>query len=419
MTAARNAATKAGTALDVEAVRAQFPILSTTMRGKPLAYLDNANSTQKPLPVLDAERGFYETRYANIHRGVYHLSQQATDLYDAAREKVRTLLHAKHASEIVFVRGTTEAMNLVAHGLSSLLLDAGDEVVITTLEHHSGIVPWQLACQRVGAALRVLPMTDDGALRLDEAEKILSGPRVRILSAIHVSNALGNVLPVEDLIAMARRRGIAVVLDGAQAVPHMPVDVRALDCDFYCFSGHKIYGPTGIGALYGKSEWLERLPPWQGGGDMIRSVTFEKTTYNEVPYKFEAGTPNIAGAIGLGAAIDFLGSVGFERIEAHERDLLDHAIASISLIPEVRVLGGTRGKRGVVSFVVDGIHPHDVGTVLDLEGVAVRAGHHCAQPLMERLGVPATVRASFGVYNTREEVDRLSDAIRKAAEVFR
>lgn len=419
MASARNHAAKAGTALDVEAVRAQFPILATTMRGKPLAYLDNANSTQKPLPVLDAERRFYETRYANIHRGVYHLSQQATDLYDAAREKVRALLHAEHASEIVFVRGTTEAMNLVAHGLSSLLLGPGDEVVLTTLEHHSGIVPWQLACQRVGATLRVIPMTDEGAIRLDEAEKILSGPRVRILSAIHVSNALGNVLPIPEMIAMARRRGIAIVIDGAQAVPHMPVDVRALDCDFYCFSGHKVYGPTGIGALYGKSEWLERLPPWQGGGDMIRSVTFEKTTYNDVPYKFEAGTPHIAGAIGLGAAIDFVEGLGFDRVEAHERDLLDHAIASISLIPEVRVVGGTRGKRGVVSFVVDGIHPHDVGTVLDLEGVAVRAGHHCAQPLMERLGVPATVRASFGVYNTREEVDRLSDAIRKAAEVFR
>ena len=415
---ARNATGKTTSALDVEAVRAQFPILSTTMRGKPLAYLDNANSTQKPVAVLDAERAFYETRYANIHRGVYHLSQRATESYDAAREKVRDFLNAGSSGEIVFVRGTTEAMNLVAHGLSTLLLGPGDDVVITALEHHSGIVPWQMACQRTGARLRVIPMTDDGEIRLDEAERLL-GSSARILSVIHVSNALGNVLPVAELIAMARKRGIPVVVDGAQSAPHMPVDVRALECDFYCFSGHKVYGPTGIGALYGRRAWLDRLPPWQGGGDMIRSVSFEKTTYEDLPYKFEAGTPNIAGAIGLGAAIDFVRSLGFDRIEAHERDLLDHAVASISLIPEARVLGGTRRKLGAISFVMDGIHPHDVGTVLDLEGVAVRAGHHCAQPLMDRLGVPATVRASFGVYNTREEVDRLSAALRKAAEVFR
>jgi len=418
MAVARGPGAEAREGWNVAHVRAQFPILSTTMRGKPLAYLDNANSTQKPLTVLEAERTFYETQYANIHRGVYHLSQQATELYDGARERVRSLLHARKASEIVFVRGTTEAMNLVAHCLSSLLLTPGDEVVITALEHHSGIVPWQMACARTGARLRVIPMTDDGDLRMDEADRLL-GPKAKILSAIHVSNALGNVLPLARLVAMARERGIPSVVDGAQAVPHMPVDVQTLGCDFYCFSGHKMYGPTGIGALYGRSEWLERLPPWQGGGDMIQSVTFEKTTYNEVPYKFEAGTPNLAGAIGLAAAIDFVESIGFDRIEAHERDLLDHAIASISLIPEARVLGGTRKKLGAVSFVMDGIHPHDVGTVLDLEGVAVRAGHHCAQPLMERLGVPATVRASFGVYNTREEVDRLSAALRKAAEVFR
>lgn len=404
--------------LDVERIREDFPILATTMRGKPLAYLDNANSTQKPRQVLDAERRFYETRYANIHRGVYHLSQQATESYDAAREAVRRLLHARDAHEIVFTRGTTEAMNLVAHGLAATRLSPGDEVVVSALEHHSGIVPWQLACERTGAHLRVIPMTDDGDLRLDEAERIL-GPKTKVLSVLHVSNALGTVLPIEALIAMAHARGVPVVVDGAQSVPHMAVDVQALDCEFYCFSGHKLYAPTGIGALYGKAEWLAKLPPWQGGGDMIRTVTFEKTTYNDVPYRFEAGTPNIAGAVGLGAAIEYVLAIGFDAIEAHERVLLEHARAALALIPEVRLLGGPHAKVGVVSFLVDGVHPHDVGTVLDLDGVAVRAGHHCAQPLMDRLGVPATVRASFAMYNTTAEVDRLAESVRRVVEVFR
>lgn len=406
------------TPLDLERIREEFPMLARTMRGRPLAYLDNANTTQKPRAVLEAERRFYETRYANIHRGVYHLSQEATEAYDAARERVRSFLGASDSKEIVFVRGTTEAMNLVAHGLSAAILSPGDEVVITTLEHHSGIVPWQMACERTGARLRVIPMNDDGGLKMEEADRLL-GPKAKVLSLLQVSNALGVVLPVKELAAMARERGIVVVVDGAQAVPHLSVDVPDLGCDFYAFSGHKVYGPTGIGALWGRREWLERIPPWQGGGDMIASVTFEKTTYNEIPAKFEAGTPNLAGAVGLAAALDWLKTLDRAAVEAHERAILDHAVASLSLIPEVRVLGGMRRKVGAISFVVDEIHPHDVGTVLDLEGIAVRAGHHCAQPLMERLGVPATVRASFALYNTVEEVDRLAEGLRKAVEIFR
>lgn len=406
------------TPLDLERIREEFPMLSRPMRGKPLAYLDNANTTQKPRAVLEAERRFYETRYANIHRGVYHLSQEATEAYDAARDRVRSFLGVADAKEVIFARGTTEAMNLVAHGLSATVLSPGDEVVLTTLEHHSGIVPWQMACERTGARLRVIPMNDDGGLKMEEADRLL-GPKAKVLSLLHVSNALGVVLPVKELAAMARERGIVVVVDGAQAVPHLPVDLPDLGCDFYAFSGHKVYGPTGIGALWGRREWLERIPPWQGGGDMISSVTFEKTTYNEIPAKFEAGTPNLAGAVGLAAALDWLATLDRAAVEAHERAILDHAVASLSLIPEVRVLGGMRRKVGAISFVVDEIHPHDVGTVLDLEGIAVRAGHHCAQPLMERLGVPATVRASFALYNTAEEVDRLAEGLRKAVEMFR
>ena len=405
-------------AYDVAAIRRDFPILTRTVYGKPLVYLDNAASAQKPEAVIAAEREVYERCYANIHRGVHWLSVHATDAYDAAREKARAFINAEAAAEIVFVRGTTEAINLVAQTYGRLRVGAGDEVLITGLEHHSNIVPWQLLCEEKGASLRVAPLTDAGEVDLDALERLLT-PRTRIVSVSHLSNALGTILPIRRITELAHARGVPVLVDGAQAVPRMPVDVRALDCDFYAFSSHKLYGPTGVGVLYGKTRLLEEMPPYQGGGDMIRSVTFEKTTFNALPYKFEAGTPNIAGGIAFGAALDYVGGIGVGAIEAHEADLLQYATQAMAEIPGLRIVGTAKRKAGVLSFVLDRVHPHDIGTVLDREGIAIRTGHHCAQPVMDRFGVPATARASFGLYNTREEVDALVAAIHRVIGMFR
>jgi cysteine desulfurase/selenocysteine lyase len=417
MSATRTATvnTSRGNALDVARVRADFPALHQQVNGRPLVYLDNAATTQKPQAVLDALLGFYSRDCANVHRGVHALSQRATDAYEGARETVARFLNAR-PREIVFTRGTTEAINLVAYSYGSRL-SPGDEILITELEHHSNIVPWQMLAERTGARLRVAPIDDRGEIILEEFQRLL-GPRTRIVAVAHVSNALGTVNPVEEICRLAHTYGARVLVDGAQAVPHLAVDVRALDCDFYAFSGHKIYGPTGIGVLFGRWELLEAMPPYQGGGDMIRSVTFEKTLYNDPPYRFEAGTPHIAGAIGLAAAIEYVTRLGLEGIRRHEQQLLEAATRALEEIPGVRIVGTAAHKAAVVSFVLDGVHPHDVATVLDHEGVAVRAGHHCAQPLMERFGLPATTRASFALYNTLEEVDALAQAVRRARELF-
>jgi cysteine desulfurase/selenocysteine lyase len=402
---------------DVDRIRADFPILQQKVHGKPLVYLDSAASAQKPRAVIDAVARFDSEDYANIHRGVHTLSQRATTAFEAARDKVRGLLNAADRKEIIFVRGTTEAINLVAQTYARAVLNLGDEVVISAMEHHSNIVPWQMVCRERGAVLRVAPINDDGEILLDAYEHLL-GPRTRLVSVTHVSNALGTVNPIREMVALAHRHGVPVLVDGAQAVPHMPVDVRDLDCDFYAFSSHKLFGPSGVGVLYGKAALLDAMPPWQGGGEMISAVTFEKTFYKGLPAKFEAGTPNITGVVGLGAAIDYLAGIGFERIAAHEHELLVHATRQIEQIPGVRIIGTARKKAAVVSFVIEGVHPHDVGTILDHEGIAVRAGHHCAMPVMQRFQVPATTRASFAFYNTRDEVDRLAAGIQKAIEVF-
>ncbi len=417
-TVVREARTGAVSAYDVEAVRRDFPILATKIYGKPLVYLDNAASAQKPRSVIEAESRVYESLYANIHRGVHWLSVHATDAYDASREKARAFLNAAAAHEIVFVRGTTEAVNLVAQTYGRRNVGAGDEVLITGLEHHSNIVPWQLLCEEKGANLIVVPLDEAGDVDLATFEAKLSA-RTKLVSVAHLSNALGTILPVRRIAELAHARGVPVFVDGAQAAPRMPVDVRALDVDFYAFSSHKIYGPTGVGVLYGKTALLEAMPPYQGGGDMIRSVTFEKTTYNELPYKFEAGTPNIAGGIAFGAALDYVTELGLPAIAAHEHDLLTYATETISAIPGTAIIGTAREKAGVLSFVLDGIHPHDIGTVLDREGIAIRTGHHCAQPVMDRYGLPATARASFGLYNTRDEVDALAAGIHKVIGMFR
>ena len=409
---------EAGAAYDVAALRRDFPILATKVYGKPLVYLDNAASAQKPLAVIEAERDVYEKCYANIHRGVHWLSVHATDAYDAAREKTRRFVNARQVHEIIFLRGTTEAVNLVAQTYGRANVGAGDEILITGLEHHSNIVPWQMLCEEKGAQLCVVPLDDTGDIDLDLLARMLT-PRTKLVSVAHLSNALGTVLPVKRIAELAHARGIPVFVDGAQAVPRMPVDVRDLDCDFYAFSSHKIYGPTGVGVLYGKTALLEAMPPWQGGGDMIRSVTFEKTTYNALPYKFEAGTPNIAGGIAFGAALDYVSGIGLGRIAAHEHDLLADATAKLSAIEGLKIIGTAREKAGVLSFVLDGVHPHDIGTVLDREGIAIRTGHHCAQPVMDRYGLPATARASFGLYNTRGEVDALVAALHKVIGMFR
>jgi cysteine desulfurase/selenocysteine lyase len=403
--------------LDVARIRQDFPALSRQVRGKPLVYLDNGASAQRPRAVIEAEREYAERHHSNVHRGVHTLSQEATDLFEGAREKVRRFLNASSTREIVFVRGTTEAINLVAQSWGGANLRAGDEVVITWLEHHANIVPWQMACERAGATLRVVPIDRRGVVDFDAYLSML-GPKTRMVAVAHVSNALGTVLPVQEIVAAARERGIATLVDGAQAVPHQRVDVRELGCDFYAFSGHKLYGPTGIGVLYGREALLQEMPPWQGGGDMILTVSFDRTTYNTLPYRFEAGTPHISGAIGLGAAIDYVEDIGLERIAAWEHQLLDYATDRLSSVPGLQLIGTAPGKASLVSFVLDGVHPHDLGTILDAEGVAIRTGHHCAMPVMDFFDVPATARASFAVYNTRAEIDALVAALGTAREMF-
>jgi cysteine desulfurase/selenocysteine lyase len=402
---------------DVQRVRADFPILRREVRGRPLVYLDNAATTQKPQAVIDAIARYYTESNANVHRGVHLLSEIATEAYEAARGKVRAFLNAPHLHEIVFTRNATEGINLVAHAFGRSRVGAGDEVLISAMEHHSNIVPWQLLCEARGARLRVAPIDDDGDLILDELDRLV-GPRTRLVAITHMSNALGTVVPVADVVRIAHERGVPVLIDGSQAAYHLPVDVQALGCDFYVATGHKLYGPTGIGILYGRSALLEQMPPFLGGGDMISSVTFERSTWNELPYKFEAGTPDIAGAIGLGAALDYVGHLGLARIAAYEQELLAYASSAVASIEGVRILGTARRKASVISFVMEGIHPHDIGTIVDRDGVAIRTGHHCAQPVMERFGVPATARASLAMYNTREDIDALVGALARVREVF-
>ena len=402
---------------DVEKIREDFPVLKQKVHGMPLIYLDNAATSQKPQSVIDAIVKFYTVDCANIHRGVHELSQRSTAAYEETRAKTKRFLNARSKREIVFVRGTTEGINLVTQTWGRTTIRPGDEIVIAGLEHHSNIVPWQMLCGENGARLRVIPINDSGELILEEYEKLL-GPRTRMVAIGHVSNALGTINPVRQIVEMAHRAGALTLVDGAQAVPHMKVDVQALDVDFYAFSGHKIFGPTGIGVLYGKTALLNAMPPYQGGGDMIRSVTFEKTTYNELPYKFEAGTPDIAGGIGLGAALDYIARIGIENIEAYEHQLLLYGTELLSQIPGLRIVGTAREKAAVLSFVIEGIHPHDIGTVLDRQGIAVRTGHHCAQPVMDRFHVPATTRASLAFYNTSGEIDALVAGLKQVKEMF-
>ncbi len=406
-----------GVGYDVDQLRREFPILGQQVNGKPLAYLDNGASTQRPQSVLAAVNHYETHLHANVHRGVHTLSQLATDAFEGARERVRRFLNAASTREIVFTRGTTEAINLVAQSWGRSNLGPDDEIIVSALEHHANLVPWQMAAAATGARLRVVPIDEHGQLRLGAFLELLND-RTRLVAMTHVSNALGTVVPIERVIDAAHHVGVPVLIDGAQAVAHLPVDVRALGCDFYCFSGHKLYGPTGIGVLYGRAELLDAMPPWQGGGDMIRTVTFERSTWNDLPYKFEAGTPNMSGAIGLAAAMDFLEALGIEHAAAHEHELLNAATAALMRIPGVHIHGTAADKAAVLSFTLKGVHPHDLGTILDHEGVAIRAGHHCAMPLMELLGLPATARASFACYNTMAEVEQLDAAVRKAVEVF-
>ena len=402
---------------DVARIREDFPILKQRINDKPLVYLDNAATGQKPQAVIDALVNYYTCENSNVHRGVHTLSQRATDAYEGARSKVRQFLNAADDREIIFVRGTTEAINLVAQTYGRENIGPGDEIIISAMEHHSNIVPWQILGQETGAILKVVPINDDGELLLDEYEKLLS-PRTKLVSIVHQSNALGTINPVEQIVELAHRRGVPVLLDGAQSVAHVPVDVSRVDCDFYVFSGHKLYGPTGIGVLYGKAELLEAMPPYQGGGEMIRSVTFEKTLYNTIPNKFEAGTQNIAGSVGLGAAIDYVANLGMDNIAAYEQELLTYGTRRLAEIGPLRLIGTARHKGSVLSFVMENAHPHDVGTILDAEGIAVRTGHHCAQPLMDRFEVSATVRASLAFYNTKEEIDALVHGIDRVIEIF-
>lgn len=401
---------------DVERIRADFPILHQEIQGCRLAYLDNAASSQQPMAVIDAVSQYYQHDHANVHRGVHTLSHRATDAYEAAREKIRAYINAASTSEIVYTRGTTEAINLVAASLGQDVR-SGDEILISHMEHHSNIVPWQLLCERTGATLRVAPINEQGELLTDEMIALMN-KRTRIVALAHVSNALGTINPVELIIKAAHDHDIPVLIDGAQAMSHSIIDVQKLGCEFYAFSGHKMFGPTGIGVLYGREDWLERLPPWQGGGEMILSVSFDDTVYNRLPYKFEAGTPNIAGAIGLGAAIDYLQTIGMQNIATYESDLLEYMTDQLASVPDVRLIGTAEHKAGVQSFVIEGIHPHDLGTVLDHKGVAIRTGHHCAMPVMEFFGVPGTARASLAFYNNREDVDQLIDGISVATKMF-
>ncbi|MEA2659173.1 MAG: cysteine desulfurase / selenocysteine lyase [Candidatus Binatota bacterium] len=402
---------------DVAEIRKDFPILKQKVHGKPLVYFDNGATSQKPQQVIDALSRYYSAENSNIHRGVHDLSERATAAYETAREKIRAFINAPTDKEIIFVRGTTEAINLVAQSYGRSFLKTGDEIIVSAMEHHSNIVPWQILCEQVGAHLRVIPINHDGEILMDEYRRLLN-ERTKLVSVTHVSNALGTVVPVKEIVALAHQRGVPVLLDGAQAVPHLKVDVQDLGCDFYAFSGHKVFGPTGVGVLYGRAEMLEKMPPYQSGGDMISLVTFEKTHYNVLPYKFEAGTPNIAGGIGLGAAIDYLDGLNWQQVEAHERQLLSYATDELSKIDAVRIIGTAEEKAGVVSFVIDHVHAHDVGTILDQEGVAIRAGHHCAMPVMQRFGVPATARASFAFYNTTAEIDVMVQAIHRVLKVF-
>ena len=406
-----------GRPFDVERARRDFPLLEEKVHGRKLAYLDNAATTQKPRQVIDAMMQFYTSGCSNVHRGVHLLSERATANYESARSRLRRFINARDDREVVFVRGATEAINLVASSFGKAHVKPGDEILITGMEHHSNIVPWQVVCEERGARLRVVPINLAGELLVEEYEKLLN-PRTSLVAVTHVSNALGTVNPVRHIVEMAHRNGTPVLIDGAQAVQHLRVDVQALDCDFYAFSGHKMYGPTGIGVLYGKERWLESMPPYQGGGDMITSVTFEKTIYAKLPHKFEAGTPDIAGVIGLGAAVDYLESLGVDRIAEHEHALLEYGTKVLQAVPGVRIIGTAPGKTSVLSFTLEGVHPHDVGTILDQEGIAIRTGHHCAQPVMDFFRIPATARASLALYNTREELDTLAAGLRRVAEVF-
>ena len=404
-------------ALDVDRVRQDFPILHRTVHGKPLVYLDSAATTQKPRLVLDALAQYYAHGNANIHRGVYLLSEEATAAFDGARTKVQRFINARSHREVVFTRSSTESINLVAQSFGRQNIGPGDEILITHMEHHSNIVPWQLLCEQTHARLCVAPIDDHGELLMDEFERLLS-PKTKLVAVVHLSNSLGTINPVTEIISLAHQRHVPVLVDGSQAAYHMPVDVQALDCDFYVFSGHKLYGPTGIGVLYGREALLHSMPPYQGGGDMIRSVTFEKTTYADLPHKFEAGTPHIAGAVGLGAAVDYISRIGFDKIAIHEKDLIEYGTAALSEIPGLRMIGTARHKASVLAFVLKGAHPHDVGTIVDMEGVSIRTGHHCTQPVMERFGVPATARASVAMYNTRQEIDQLVHALHRVRETF-
>ena len=411
------AAPKISESWNVERIRADFPVLHQTVNGKPLVYLDNAASSQVPQVVIDRGSIYLEQEHSNIHRGVHYLSQRATTAYEGAREKVKRFINAREARECIFVRGATEGINLVMYGYGRKFIGKGDEIIISAMEHHANIVPWQMLCEEKGARLRVIPMNDAGELMLDEYDALLN-ERTKLVGVVHVSNALGTINPVKQMIAQAHKYGVPVLVDGAQATPHMPVDMQDLDCDFYVFSGHKMYAPTGSGIVYGKAELLEKMNPFQGGGDMIKTVTFEKTTYADLPNRLEAGTPAIASQIGLGAAIDYLNAIGRKQAAAHEAELLRYATERISAIEGVRIIGTARNKASVLSFVIDDIHPHDIGTILDQEGIAVRAGHHCAQPVMQRFNVPATARASFAFYNTKEEIDVLARTIERVIEIF-
>ena len=403
---------------NIDSIRSRFPIFSRTVNGQPLCYLDSGASAQQPDVVIDAVSNLHSDKYSNVHRGVHTLSMESTQLYDGAREKVKNYINASAAEEIIFTRGATESVNLVAQSFARPILNKGDEILITHMEHHSNIVPWQLVCEQTGAILKVVPINDHGELEMDAFYDLLN-EKTKLVGVVHISNALGTVNPIEEIVKECRLKEIPILIDGAQGAPHLPVDVTALDVDFYVFSGHKLYGPTGIGVLYGKKSLLDKMPPYQGGGDMILSVKFEGTEYNRLPYKFEAGTPNISGAVGLGCAIDFVNEVGLKSIVKHEESLMNYAFDELSKIEEVKIIGTAKKRAGLVSFIIDGVHPHDIGTLLDNQGIAIRAGHHCAQPVMERFGIPATARASFGMYSTKEEVDRLVSAVINVIGMFK
>ena len=403
---------------NIDSIRSRFPIFSRTVNGQPLCYLDSGASAQQPDVVIDAVSNLHSDKYSNVHRGVHTLSMESTQLYDGAREKVKDYINASAAEEIIFTRGATESVNLVAQSFARPILNKGDEILITHMEHHSNIVPWQLVCEQTGAILKVVPINDHGELEMDVFYDLLN-EKTKLVGVVHISNALGTVNPIEEIVKECRLKDIPILIDGAQGAPHLPVDVTALDVDFYVFSGHKLYGPTGIGVLYGKKSLLDKMPPYQGGGDMILSVKFEGTEYNELPYKFEAGTPNISGAVGLGCAIDFVNEVGLRSIVKHEESLMNYTFDELSKIDEVKIIGTAKKRAGLVSFIIDGVHPHDIGTLLDSQGIAIRAGHHCAQPVMERFGIPATARASFGMYSTKEEVDRLVSAVINVIGMFK